>query len=162
MDVILKILVFALLLIFIFCGAYFTNKAVYWSLYGIAFVLLVLLWITMFWVSKKRAQKILGQEFDFDIFCGKVPNNVTMDLTRGRFCVCKDKIYLVSKVNGKYKIDWEKPINEITSVSFGKVAGVRKGFSVHYGDYSTDFVCDRIKKHKTELFKALGWEIKNV
>lgn len=153
----MKILIFGLLAVFIFGRGIFPNEASYWICYGFSFILLILLWVTMFWVSRKRATKILGFKPDFDIFCGKVPYDVNDDLARGRLCVGNGKIYLIKKTNGKFNIEWQEDIDNVTAVSFKKVIGVRRGFVLRRGENEVSFACGRIKRHKSELFKAFGW-----
>lgn len=155
----MKILIYVILILFLFFRGYFPNDAVYWGSYGLAFFLLVALWFNMFWVGRKKAIKISGFEPDFDIFCARVPLDVSADLIRGRLCIGDGKLVLVKKTKGKYSIEWQTSIENIKSIGFGTVAGVRKGFTVHENDKDTDFTCARIKKHSAELFKALGWEL---
>lgn len=159
----MKLSVFALLAVFIFLKKYFTNLTLYWCLYGLAFVLLILLWFVMYWVGKKRAQAVIGENLKFSCFCSKVPAVVTDDFIRGRFCIGDKNIYLVRKNHGKYSIEWQIPADQVDTVDFGTVAQVRKGFTIRQnGDYSIEFACARIIKRKNELNGALGREIENV
>lgn len=47
----------------------------------------------------------------------------------------------------------------ITSLGFGKVLSVRKGFIIYMDKDDVRFTCSSIAKHKDELYAALGWDL---
>lgn len=160
MESLIKTLILVLFAIVIFARQYFPSDALYWGTYFFMFVLVVFLWITSYWVSKKKAASILGKKPDFDIFCGRVLPDVRADLQRGRLVFSDGEVSLIAKEKGKYSKVWSLPIESISSVGFGTVVGWRKGFSLHAGEETVSFTSVAIKKHKKELYKALGWNIK--
>lgn len=159
MSIVTKIIFFLIFAVVIFGRSYFSSAVLYWSLYGFMGVLLVLLWFMLYWVSHKKAVKILGKEPDYDVFAGKIPLEVTSDLDRGRVCVVDGKIVLIQKKKRKFEIVWEIPVKDIDSIGFGKVGGsYRYGFIIHNKDDKTEFTCSKMKKEKDTLFKAIGWK----
>lgn len=160
MESIIKTLILVLFAVVIFARQYFPSDALYWGTYFFMFVLVALLWVASYWVSKKKASSILGKKPDFAIFCGKVLPDVSADLQRGRLVFSDGEVTLITKVKGKYSKAWSMPIEKITSVGFGTVVGWRKGFSLHAGEEKASFTSVFIKRHKSELYKALGWNIK--
>ncbi|MCR4676812.1 MAG: hypothetical protein K5634_06250 [Sphaerochaetaceae bacterium] len=159
MEKLIKGLIILLFALVIFGRGYFPNDALYWGTYLFMFVLVFLLWFASYWVSKKKAEEILGKKPDFDIFVGKVASDVNADLQRGRLCFCDGKITLIAKTKGKYSKAWEMPISEVESVGFGTVVGWRKGFNLHTKEGTIGFTSVKIKNHKQELYKALGWKV---
>jgi hypothetical protein len=122
------------------------------------FILVALLWFAMFWVSRKRNAAVLGYEPDADFFVGKVSPNVRDDLQRGRMSFKDGKITLVSRKKGRFEKVWSADVSDIQSVGFGKVAGVRKGFTFHTENGDVSFTCVKLFKNRDLLYKALGWE----
>ncbi|MCR5761034.1 MAG: hypothetical protein K6F82_03430 [Sphaerochaetaceae bacterium] len=160
MESIIKTLILVLFAVVIFARQYFPSDALYWGTYCFMFVLVVLLWTTSYWVSKKKAASIMGRKGDFDIFCGKVLPDVNADLQRGRLVFMDGEVTLITKTKGKYSKAWSMKIEDITSVGFGTVVGWRKGFSLHAGEETVSFTSVAINKHRKELYNALGWNIK--
>lgn len=159
MSIIVKGIILVIFALVIFGHNLIKSKALYWAMYFIMFALIPLLWETMFWVSKKRAIKVLGTDnLGFDLFVGKVSPNVSDDLCRGRLCINKDTIKLIGKNHDKFSVVWEAKTKDIKSVGFGTVAGVRKGFTFHFKDSDVSFTCSKIAKQKENLYKALGWQ----
>ena len=161
MDKFVKFLILSLLLVVLFFRDSFPSELIYWLTYGFIGSLIVVLWFTMFWVSRRKAVQVTGAEPDFDIFCARVPLDVQEDLSRGRMCFCDGKMMLVKKENGSFKINWETDISSIKSIGFGKVAKVRRGFTIYTVDgNATEFTCGKINRYRKELYRALGWDIK--
>jgi len=158
MDRILSFLILGLFIVVVFGRSYFPSAALYWSVYFLMFILVALLWFAMFWVSRKRNVKVLGFEPDADFFVGKVSPNVRDDLQRGRMSFKDGKITLVSRKKGKFEKVWSADVSDIQSVGFGKVAGVRKGFTFHTENGDVSFTCVKLFKNRDLLYKALGWE----
>lgn len=163
MSFLLKIAILASFLFVIFGQNLFPSRALYWATYFFMFALIPLLWEAMFWVSKKRATKVLNADSSFDsFFVGLVSQNVNADLTRGRLCFYNGKITLIGKQKNDYTIVFEIDSNNIASIGFSKVAGVRKGFTLHMknGEQSDmSFVSANLFKHRDLLYTALNWEI---
>lgn len=162
MDKILSFLILGLFIVVVFGRSYFPSQALYWSVYFLMFILVALLWFTMFWVSKKRNAKILGYEPDADFYVGKVSPNVRDDLQRGRLSFKNGKITLVGKQKGHFGIIWSVDVEDVNSVGFGTVAGVRKGFTLHTEGGDVPFTCVKVFKNRGLLYKALGWEFEEV
>lgn len=160
MIILIRFLLVALFGVVIFCRPYFPNDFLYWLTYLLVFLLVLAYWFVSFWVSGKKASSVIGKETDFDIFVGKVPPNETDDLERGRFCRVDDRLVLVGKPEGKYKIIVDRGVSEVASVGFGYVAGKRKGFTLYYKDGRSDsFTNVKIFNDRKIIYDALGWEI---
>lgn len=159
MDIIIKFLILALFLIVIFGRSLFPSEILYWSVYFVMFILVALLWFAMFWVTRKRNSSVLGYEPDADFYVGKVAPDVREDLQRGRLSFKDGRITLVGKKKGQYSVIWSCGVDDIESVGFSKVAGVRKGFTFHTADGDVPFTSSRLFKNRQLLFKALGWNI---
>lgn len=158
MDKIISFLILALFIVVVFGRSYFPSAALYWSVYFVMFILVALLWFAMFWVSRRRNASVLGFEPDADFFVGKVPANVRDDLQRGRLSFRDGKVTLVGRKKGKYEKVWSVDTDDILSVGFGKVAGVRKGFTLHTENGDVSFTSVKLFKNRDLLYKALGWE----
>lgn len=157
----MKVLILLLFVVVVFGRGYFPSDALYWSVYLVMFALVALLWFAMFWVSLKRAARVLGKTPDTSFFVGKVGPDVRDDLQRGRMCFSDGRINLVSRnTDGTFSAVWSVDISDIKSVGFGKVAGVRKGFTVHTEDSSVSFTSVKLFKNRSLLYNALGWDMK--
>lgn len=156
----LRILMLALFAIVVFFREKFPNDTVYWLTYVFMLFLVYIYWLAAFWVSKRKAVKMIGKEPDYAIFCGKVPQKVEDDLERGQLCIYDGKMTLVHNNGGKYSLLLEIPVKEITKIGFGVVVGKRKGFTVYYSDNKeVSFACSKIFKQKDMLYKAIGWDL---
>ncbi len=175
MSIITKGLILLIFLVVIFGQGLFPSRAMYWSAYFVMFALVPALWFFEFWVSEKRARKVLasstgesteeaGKNADDtveSVFVGMVPDDNNSDLCRGRLCFVNNRIALVGRgKDRKVKVLWLAEKKDIRSVGFGTVAGVRKGFTLHLQDEDRSFVSKRIYKHRETLYEALGWEIR--
>ena len=157
----MKVIILLLFVVVVFGRGYFPSDALYWSVYLVMFALVALLWFAMFWVSEKRAAKVLGKNPDTTFFVGKVGPDVRDDLQRGRMCFADGRIDLVARTpGGSFSSVWSADIADIKSVGFGKVAGVRKGFTFHSDAGSVSFTNVKIFKDRSQLYRALGWDIK--
>jgi len=148
----------------VFVPSTYMSRIMLIPMFTIMVVLVVLYWFTMFWVSKKDAQKVLGKTPSFDAFAGKIPTDPSADLTRGRLCIIDNTLKLLQRTNDKEhkstpcKEVWAISTNDITSLGFGKVLPARKGVIIYMGDDEVKFTCSKVIKHKEELYKALGWK----
>ena len=61
------------------------------------FVLVVLLWFVMFWISRRKNAQFIGKTPDSDFFVGKVSSDTREDLTRGRMSFTDSDIIFVAK-----------------------------------------------------------------
>ena len=160
MDKVLKIIILLLFVVAVFGRGYFPSDALYWSVYFVMFALVTLLWFAMFWVSAKRAEKVLGKAPDTTFFVGKVAPDVREDLTRGRMCFADGRAVLVGRrPDGSFGEIWSVAVEDINSVGFGTVAGVRKGFTIHGKNGDVSFTSLKIFKNRDLLYKALGWDM---
>ena len=160
MAVFIKYLILALFLAVVFGRGYFPSGVLYWATFPFMFALVVLLWFVMFWVSSKRNEAVLGKKPDSDFFVGKVSANVNDDLLRGRLSFIEGKAVLVTRGKKGFERSWELKISDVQSVSFGKTAGLRKGFVLNTASgESIPFVCRKIYNDRTLLYRALGWDI---
>ncbi len=143
----------------------YTSRATLIPMFATMVILVALYWFAMYWVSKKKACQILGKTPQFSLFVGKIPTDPNADLTRGRLCIADNTIYLIQKTDGKdkkagpYKVAWSMKTSAITSLGFGKVLSVRKGFIIYMDKDDVRFTCSSIAKHKDELYAALGWDL---
>jgi len=157
----LKIIILLLFVVAVFGRGYFPSDALYWSVYFVMFALVTLLWFAMFWVSVKRAERVLGKAPDATFFVGKVAPDVRDDLQRGRMCFADGRVVLVGRrPDGSYGELWSVAVEDINSVGFGTVAGVRKGFTVHAESGDVSFTNLKIFKNRNLLYRALGWDIR--
>ena len=165
MKTLIKILILLDFAAVVFIPSVYMSRPVLIPMFAVMVALVILYWFTMYWVSKKKAIQILGKNPSFDIFVGKIPTDPNADLTRGRLCIADGTIYLLQKTDGKekkdgpYKIAWSMDASTITSLGFGKVLSVRKGFIIYMDNDEVRFTCSSIAKHKQELYNALGWKI---
>lgn len=159
MIILIRLLLVAIFAGVIFFRPYFPNDFLYWSMYFMLFVLVCAFWYVSFWVSRKKAAKVLGKEPESDLFCGKVAELETADLERGRLCASEGSLYLIRKnPAGKYEVQLEIKISDITSVGFGYVAGRRRGFTIHTGKKSVSFTSAKAFKEKSVIYRMLGWD----
>lgn len=159
---IIRILMLAMFAWLVFGRSYYTNPILYWCSYIVLGVILVIYWFVAFYVSERRAQKVLGKTFSYGFFTGLVPSDSTADLIRGRLCVCDGELVLVHKKLGKeYVRQLSVPVKDIKSIGFGTVAGVRKGFTVYTETDQYSFVSSSVSKKRDPFFRALGWKDKS-
>lgn len=142
MATIIKLVLLSLCALVVFFKNLFTTSVMYWCTFGLMFALIPLWWLATYWVSKSRASKILKEEPEKSFFVGMVPSDVNDDLIRGRLCIAKDEIYLVTKHKDKYEIIWTEKITNITNARSEKVAGIRKGFIIYTNEGENSFVCN--------------------
>lgn len=163
MKTLIKVLILLLFAAEVFFPSIYMSRATLIPMFVAMVVLVIVYWFLMYWVSKKKAIQILGKEPQFDIFVGKIPTDPSADLTRGRLCIVDDTISLIQKTDGKeskttpYKIVWTMPTSSVTSLGFGKVLSIRKGFILYMDIDDVRFTCSKIGRHKEALYKALGW-----
>lgn len=172
MSVLTKGLILLIFLVVIFGQNLFPTRALYWSAYFVMFALVPLLWFINFWVSQKSALKALQnsnetntkdctlQDMKNSFFAGMVPVNTQEDLIRGRLCFIGGNIILIGRKGRKSVVTWQAKISDITSVGFGTVAGVRRGFTVYLNNGEKSFTSMKVFKHREILYDALGWKIK--
>ncbi len=161
MTVLIKILILLDFAAVVFLPSVYTTRATLIPMFATMVFLVFLYWFAMYWVSKKKAIQILGTTPKFDIFVGKIPTDPNADLTRGRLCIQDGVISLLQKTGEKaspYKVVWSMNASEVTSIGFGKVLSVRKGFILYMDKDDVRFTCSSIAKHKDELYAALGWK----
>ena len=158
MQTLVKGIIICIFALVIFCRNYFPSDLVYWLTYVLLFALIPVLWNTMFSVSRKKACQVLGKQPEFDIFCARVPQDPTEDLSRGRLCLCDGVFHFIQRKKHGFEETWSIKVSEIKSVSFGTVAGVRKGFTIHTDKTDLPIVCDSIRKHSDAFFEAMGWK----
>ncbi len=143
----------------IFGRQYFTSDVLYWSMYFVLFALIPFLWMSMYRVSKKKAAQVLGKdELGYNVNVGMVPVKTEDDLIRGRFCIDENELKLVAKKGNIYSVIWSAKIKDIESAGFGTVAGVRKGFTLHFKKSEVSFVSEQANKDRDSFYKALGWK----
>ena len=165
MTILIKILILLDFAAVVFMPSVYTSRSTLIPMFATMVILVVLYWFAMYWVSKKKAYQIIGKTPKFDIFVGKIPTDPNADLTRGRLCIADNTIYLIQKNDGKdkkaglYKVSWSMDTSTITSLGFGKVLSVRKGFIIYMDKDDVRFTCSSIAKHKAELYAALGWDM---
>lgn len=164
MKLLIKILILLDFAAVVFIPSVYMSRLTLIPMFAGMVALVVLYWFAMYWVSKKRALQVLGKTPQFDIFVGKIPTDPNADLTRGRLCIVDGNISLLQKTDGKdskttpYKVVWTMESSAITSIGFGKVLSVRKGFILYMDKDDVRFTCSSIAKHKDELYAALGWK----
>lgn len=161
MIILIRFLLVALFAVVIFCRSYFPNDALYWCTYFLMFVLVAAFWYVSFWVSEKKAEKVLGKKPGLNLYCGKVSEKETDDLSRGRLCSVDGNLVLVGKVNNKYEQIFSVAIKDITSVGFGFVAGKRKGFTLYVGKKGVSFTSVKACKDKNIIYDMLGWKFED-
>ncbi|MCF0238382.1 MAG: hypothetical protein HUK24_07255 [Sphaerochaetaceae bacterium] len=160
-----RLLILANFLIIIFYASKLSILG-YLCLCTIMCLSVVYYWFASYWISKKKLVQILGKDPNWEVFTGKVPANVTDDLTRGRLVIDNGKLLLYTKNIEKdrkenpWPIKWSANVEDITSLSFGKVAGARKGVMFNFGDDYVAFCSVKVTKEKEKLYQALGWDIK--
>ena len=165
MKTLIKILILLDFAAVVFVPSVYMSRPVLIPMFAVMVALVILYWFTMYWVSKKKAYQVLGQTPKFDIYVGKIPTDPNADLTRGRLCITDSAICLIQKTDGKekkdapYKIVWSIDSSTVTSLGFGKVLSIRKGFIIYMNEDDVRFTCSSITKHKQELYDALGWKI---
>ena len=168
MKLLIKILILLDFAAVVFIPSIYMSRLTLIPMFAGMVALVVLYWFVMYWVSKKRATQVLGETPKFDIFVGKIPTDPNADLTRGRLCIHGNTISLLQKTDGKeskdapYKVVWSMDASAITSIGFGKVLSVRKGFILYMDKDDVRFTCCSIAKHKDELYAALGWKFDSV
>lgn len=132
---------------------------IYTVFFVVAMGLVYLYWHVMYYVSKEDVKLSAN---NYDIFVGKVPTDPNADLQRGRLVITNDRILLYQrnahrKKDGPAKITWSIDRASVTAVDFGKVVGARYGFTLYLnGEDSVSFTAS-VKKKKSELCKALGF-----
>jgi hypothetical protein len=165
MKTLIKLLILLDFAAVVFIPSVYMSRPVLIPMFVLMVALVILYWFSMYWVSKKKATQLLGKTPSFDIFVGKIPTDPNADLTRGRLCIADNTIYLIQKTDGKekkdgpYKIAWSMDTSIITSLGFGKVLSIRKGFIIYMDKDDVRFTCSSIAKHKSELYAALGWKM---
>ena len=75
MEYVIKILLLGLFLLAAFGRNIFISSIFYWSLYPSMLLLIIFYWITKYYVSKRKNNKILNTNIKTSFFVGKVPTN---------------------------------------------------------------------------------------
>lgn len=164
MKTLLKILLIALFAVVIFMPTNQLTQLTYWSLFLFMFVVLYLYYRFSYWVSEADVATVDDEPVRFSVFAGLVPPMTSEDLVRGRLVVTDRKIGLYQRYRNKNneqraRLIWSAPIDTIEGFTIGRVIGFRGGvtFSVT-GKDSAKFTVFFMKKKKSALIKAFGWE----
>lgn len=165
MKVIIRLLIFVEFAVIIFVPGIYMSRLMLLPMFASMAVLVYLYWRVMFWVGRKDAAKVLGEEPELNLYVGKIPADTTADLTRGRLCKQGDRLVLMKRTSDKEHRQkpceevWSINIDDITSVGFGKVLPARKGFILFKGYDEIKFTSAKAAKSKDLIYKALGWEM---
>ncbi len=166
MKTIVRILILAEFAAIVFVPGIYLSRPTLVLMFLSMAVLVVLFWFSMFWVSKRDAQSVLGHEIENDFFTGRIPSDTSADLVRGRLCRDNNRLVLLKRTDGKARKDhhceevWSIDIDDIKSVGFGKVLPARTGFILYLdGDDEIRFTSRKVAKDKNLLYKAIGWDI---
>lgn len=162
MEYVIKALILFLFLFAVFGRSSVTSPFIYWAVYPVMFILVLVYWIDKYYVGRKRNERQLNEPVTFSLFVGKVPLDAREDLERGRLSIVKGRIVLVRKMKGNtLTVNEQGSVSDVKSISFGKVIGVRRGFTFYFKDGSSISYAKLFRKKKrADLYRALDWDIK--
>jgi hypothetical protein len=112
----------------------------------------------MFQVGDKEVTKVLNSKPVFSFPCGRASSVDRQIAEKGRLAVNDDKIYFITKRNGKLVIAFEEKIKDLDGFSVGTFKDEQTGFFFHKGKEEFGFSCRQVDKVRDRLVQALGWE----
>lgn len=164
MKTLLKLLLLGLTLVVVFISPTYIGIVAYYMIFPLLFFLVFLFYRISYWVSESDVGKVRQDEFDFSLFCGKVPLSGDGDLLRGRLVITEQDLKLYQRVQkGRTKKTpceevWSLDVSSVRSLGFGKASGARKGLILYLDEGSVSFLSRKALKQKEAVIEALGWD----
>ncbi|MGD1815425.1 MAG: hypothetical protein ACPKNR_00195 [Pleomorphochaeta sp.] len=158
MKYLLRILIVGIFFVLVFIPRSVIGVLNYWLLFLVLFIIVFLYLKLVYYLSNKSVSAVINDEFDFSIYCEKVPSDSEGDFIRGRLVIYNSMVLLYTKEKGKAKLTWSKPIDEIESIDFGKTSNNRKGFTLLCDNNKHEFVVPFKKIDEDKFIEALGFE----
>ena len=164
MKTLLKLLLLGLTLVVVFISPAYIGIVAYYMIFPLLFFLVFLFYRISYWVSESDVGKVRQDEFDFSLFCGKVPLSGDGDLLRGRLVITEQDLKLYQRVQkGRTKKTpceevWSLDVSSVRSLGFGKASGARKGLILYLDEGSVSFLSRKALKQKEAVIEALGWD----
>lgn len=165
MKGIVKFAVLLLVGIVVFFRSKIPSVTVYWLIFVLLFILVGLLFVLFYWVSKKDVEKVSSRKPKFSMFTSRIPETKDSELHRGRMVIDQEEIALYQRTPDRERTQqtpcvktWFEPLENLATIDFGEVDYRKKGLILYFTDGSqVKFSQRKMKKNKEMILQALGW-----